>query len=246
MSTVPKFFHELKDQKEYYPNKIWKTLLIFLIIILALVITFFFTPLFKINKIEVLSSDSDIGPFFDIYKGKNLFLIDPSQTKADIIKNFPEILDLQISKGIPNMLRIKVTEDTPKMVWQTNGVKYFVDEEGIVYKKVEGDAPNLPLIVDNKNLPVEMQTPVVISSFVNFVTEIINKFNGTDLQVQSFEVNETSFQVTAVTKNNIKIIFDTTRPVQDQVVAAEKVYTEHKAEVTQYMDVRVEGKVYYQ
>lgn len=246
MATVPKFFNSPQEKKEFYPSKIWKILLLFIVIFLVLIILFFFSPLFKIKNIEISSTNGEINSFFSNFKGKNLFLVDTSKTKSDIKNKYPEILDVQISKGIPNVLRVKVTERQLKMIWVSGGKKYYVDENGLVF--IEGDTQisNLPSVIDNKNLPVEILKPVVISSFVNFITEIPGKLTGSDLIVDHYEVNETTFQVDAVTKNNLKIIFDTTRPLDAQIAAAQKVYTEHKTEITKYLDVRVEGKVYYQ
>lgn len=246
MPQVPKFFTTPQEKKEYYPSKIWKVLLICLTIFVALIIIFFFSPLFKIKNVEVVSPVNldQVNSFFDTFKGKNIFLVDTSKTKSNVQIKFPEVLDLQISKGIPNMLRVKVNQYEPKIVWVSSGEKYLADENGVIFQK--GSADNLPQVLDSKNLPVEILKPVAINNFVEFVSEISEKMSTGDLVVDHYEVNETTFQVTAVTKNNLKIIFDTTRPAQDQIVAAQKVYTEHKEEVKQYLDVRVEGKVYYQ
>lgn len=246
MATVPKFFTTPQEKKEFYPSKIWKVILLILIIVLVLVILFFFSPLFKIKNIEISLANTDIDSFFNNFKGQNLFLVDTNKTKSDIENKYPEILDVSISKGIPNVLRVKVTERQPKMIWVSGGKKYLVDENGLVFNESDGQINNLPSVTDNKNLQVAILKPVVISSFVNFITDVSVKLAGSDLAIDHFEVNETSFQVDAVTKNNLKIIFDTTRPIDPQINAAQKVYTDHKAEVTKYMDVRVEGKVYYQ
>lgn len=246
MATVPKFFNSPKEKKEFYPSKTWKILLSLLIIVLVLILVFFFSPLFKIKRIEVIPQDEKVSSFFSNFLDKNLFLVDTNQTKSDLIGQYPQILDVKISKGIPNVLRIKINSREGKVVWESGGEKYLIDENGLVFAKADGQVADLPIVIDNKNLPVENLKPVVISSFVNFITDLSSKLAGSELAVDHYEVNETTFQVDAVTKNNLKIIFDTTLPIDPQIVAAQKVYTDHKAEVTKYLDVRVEGKVYYQ
>lgn len=246
MATVPKFFSTPTEKKEFYPSKVWKILLLILVIFLVLIILFFFSPLFKIKNIEISSENAEINSFFSNFKGKNLFLIDTSKTKSDIKNKYPEILDVSISKGIPNVLRVKVIERQPKMIWVSGGKKYYVDENGLVFTEGDTQISNLPNVIDNKNLPVMILKQIVISSFVNFITDVQQKLADSELEVTRYEVNETTFQVDAVTKNNLKIIFDTTRPLDGQITAAQKIYTEHKAEIIKYLDVRVEGKVYYQ
>jgi len=97
------------------------------------------------------------------------------------------------------------------------------------------------------NLGTQFLSPV----FVKFVTQLATDLPTISAQIQvpitltNIDVEESTLQTTAQTAEGFKILFDTTRPVDSQLAALKKVLSEHRSEVTEYVDVRVQGWAYY-
>lgn len=243
----PKIYTAPRDLEKKPLPKFIKILILFIIVVIALSYLFLFSPFFRIRNINLMGSPSSASiVYLDQFKGKNIFEINAHELENKLYQQNTEFLNVDVSLGIPNTLRVKFTERQPVLVWQTNNKNYLVDENAIVYKETEGSFEGLILVTDNKNIPVTLPSQIATSNFIDFLKNTKDKISKLGLTINKFEINETTFQVTAVTDKNIKIIFDTTRSITDQIDAAKITFDAKKDEIKEYMDVRVEGKVYYQ
>ncbi len=242
----PKIYSAPKEQLSTILPKIFKIVVIFFIVIFGLLYLFLFSPVFRIKNLELIGNfTNENQKFLDNFKGENIFLLKSKNIKEDLKKQNPQFLDIEVSRGIPSTLRIQFIERTPAIIWQTQNKFYLVDSDGFIFKEVGGDTNDLPKVLDNKNLEVKILDQIVTANFINFLIDVNLKIQNLGLKINQFQVNDTIFQVEGITDKGIKIIFDTTRQVSDQLDAFEKVYNEHKSEIKEYLDVRVEGWVYY-
>ena len=245
----PKVFNEYNQtpqgNKKKFPRFL-KILIVFIILAIGLIVLIYYTSLFNINKIFVENDQNgEIAKLLQSYQGQNLILLDTAKIKKDIKDAFPNLENIKVIKGLPNSLKLSYEEFTPEIVWKTQGKTYLVNQFGEIFREVEGDS-TLPIVVDNKDLAVTMKDQVVTTNFINFINQITDKINGQkDYKIIYFEINETVFQINAVTDLGWYIKFDTTRPFVDQIDALNKFLAEKKNEVHEYVDVRVEGKVFY-
>lgn len=243
----PKVYVPPKEQVPFALPKYLKWSIIILIIIIGLGYLLFFSPIFKIRHVEIIGNSSPaVAQLLNSFKSQNIFRLDSSKIQEDLEKNFPEYLEIKVSRGIPNILRTQFTARQAKIVWQSDSNYYLVDKDAYAFLKIDNPPANLIKTIDNKNIPVDLPGQIASNNFIDFLENSKTKLSALQITVDHFEVNETTFQVTAVTDNNIKIIFDVTRNITDQIDAFDKVYQEHKDEIKQYIDLRVEGKVYYQ
>lgn len=225
-------------------SKFVKILLVFIIILSGLVYLFFYSPIFKIKNI-IVEGVSLEGNAFENLKGKNILFINTADVKSELSQKYPELNIIKIVKGLPDTLKIKLEEHQAKILWQTQGKNYLVDSNGVIFKEIEGES-DLPQVKDNKDLAVVLNQPVVTTNFINFIAELNANFNQeTGLIIDRYAVNETIFQIDAVTVLGWKVIFDTTRKAQDQLSDLSRFLKDHQSEVKEYVDVRVEGRVYY-
>lgn len=244
---IPKVYSAPKDQIKKPVPKIIKYLIIVLVILVGLVYVLFFSSLFTIKNINSEGNPtSETLTYLEQFKGKNIFMVRAKEIAMVVKEKNTQFKTVNVSLGIPDTLRIIFTERLPVVVWQTNNKSYLLDENAIAFKQVDTSSKDLIIIVDNKNIEVNPPVQIASSNFIDFLKNVNSKIGQLDMKILKFEIGETTFQVDAVTDKNIKIIFDTTRSVSDQMDAAQKAYKEKKDEVKQYMDVRVEGKVYYQ
>jgi len=211
----------------------------------ALVYLLFYSPFFQIKNIVVLGTASPpIVEDFNKLKGGNLLLFS-SKRAEKIASSFAEVSAIRVSRGLPDTLKINLQTHEAKIVWQTNGTFFLVDNFGRVFQEVSGPG-DLPKVLDNKNLKVKIGENVVSENFLNFIADLNNSFREkTGVKIIRFEVNETIFQVDALTEQGWRAIFDTTGKAAAQLDALQRFSGTHQNEAKEYIDLRVEGRVYF-
>lgn len=239
----------VKERKTYPKRKIFILFLI-LLITLGLIWFLFYSPFFKIKNIiiEEAQANEQLTLEVEHFKGKNIFLFSLKSEEQNLILKQPEIKSISIWKGLPDTLKLKLKLREKVLVWQTLDKFYLVDEQGIAFKErgpiSEGE--NVLLITDSRLIPVKLGNQILAPAFVQFVEKLGSDFPAqTSIKLNSLEIEETTFQVTAKTSEGFKVYFDTTRPLEPQLLALKKVLAEHRQEVKEYIDVRVKGWAYY-
>lgn len=235
-----------KEEKPFVFPKYFKIIILVLSGLIILVYLFLFSPLFKIKGVEIIGNPSqEVRDYLNQYIGRNLFLVDSKEIKTQVESYSPELYSVKVLRGIPSTLRVDFDERSPKLIWQTNNKYYYIDENGQLYKEAPALNTDIPLVIDTKNIVVTVPSQIAGSSFVEFIKNAKSNIKSSGIEITQFDISETIFQVEAVTNASIKLKFDTTRNLTDQIDAFTKVFSEHKADIKEYMDLRVEGKVYY-
>lgn len=241
----------LKEKRQYDSRKIifW-VILVVLLLILAWFL--FFSSFFKIKKIIVSGSlNNEVSTEINQFIGRNLLTFRVSKIEKDLAQKQTSISSLQIFKGLPDTLKVKVNVREPKLLWVSEGKDYYIDENGIVFElsgfnPTEEEKNKIFKIIDVKNAPVVTGTQIVSSDFVKFVTELNNNFNRiVGANITETRVNETTFQVEVVTDQNWRVYFDATRNLNNQLVSLKKIIDQYRDQIHEYVDLRVEGRAYY-
>lgn len=244
---LPKVFTTPKEQEKrrQFP-KILKILIVLIILIIGLDYLFLYSSIFVVKNIVIDSSlPSEVSSLLEKIKGQNIFLINVNNLQKEILTKYPDLEKIKFRRGLPNTLRISAESSLAKIIWQSQGHSFLVNDDGYIFKEVEGVA-DLPRVLDSKDLPVKISDQVASANFIDFLDEVSSKFSAkTGFKIINFKVSETIFQVEALTDQGWIIKFDTTRAVDDQLDALSQLLAEHKADLHEYADVRVEGKVYW-
>lgn len=215
------------------------------VVVLAAGWLLFFSPYFNVKEIAVEGEVSDeTKATIEQLKGRNIFLIGGRKAEKQLQEKQPWIKSIKIVRGIPDTVRIRIIERDAAFSWKTVDKLYLIDNQGVVFKQV-GES-KLPTIVDNRNLPVKRGDQVVSVDFIAFI-ESARQFIPLQLglKVVEMQVDETTFHVAVVGDLGFKIIFDTLRPLQQQLDDFKTFYQQKKDELKEYADLRVEGIVYY-
>jgi cell division septal protein FtsQ len=78
--------------------------------------------------------------------GVSIFYLDPT-TIANKIKGMAAVESASVTCRLPNQVAIQLVERTPLAVWQTGGVQYWVDGQGVLFER-GGDLPDPTIIVE--------------------------------------------------------------------------------------------------
>jgi len=224
-------------------------LLLALIIILSALYYFFASSQFRIKDIIVqgnslVSNDEVLSA---LPRGENIFLFNTDKSRAEIVKKFPEIKQVEIYRGIPDALKVVVLERENKIVWQTNDEFYYIGASGHVTRKITLEqVGGLPVVVDTKNLPVKLGENLVSPNFVAFITNVYSSFQGEEnIKPLNFEISETTFNVNLKTEAGFYVKLNSLRSSQKQLGDLKKILVQYRANILEYVDLRIDGWAYY-
>lgn len=219
--------------------------------ILAIIYVFYWSPIFKIKEILVsgnsyVSTDRIISA---VPQSANIFALDTDRLSDSIQGKIPEIDEIKIYKGIPDALKIIVTENQGALVWQSGINYYLISKSGVAFKDITADMASyaaIPKVVDTKAIPVTIPHKIVSQDFVAFVGQIYSNIKEEDnLDPDYFSIAETTVDVNLVTKNGLYLKFDSLRSASKQLDNLKLVLMEKRAEIAEYVDLRVSGWAYY-
>lgn len=255
MDKLPKIIapEEEKKRKFHFSRRTF-FIILFLIGIMLVIYWLFFSSFFEVKNVDLKRTSLVDGEqvkkvvMFALNNESNIFLYNGTEIAEKIKENFPLISEVNIQKGIPDTIRIIIIERQPKIVWQTEGKKYLVDEDGLAYLEADvNNAKELPVVIDSRNVPVKLSTKIVSRNFLNFVREMIDKFNPrSGLKIKELRVDETTFDLNILTTDGFSVIFDTTRSAENELDDLHRVLAHlNGAKPKEYIDLRVEGWAYY-
>lgn len=241
----PKIFTAPKEKKKSTLPKFLILIILAAVALAGLIFIIYFSPIFQIKNVEIIGTPpQEITDTLNHLEGHNLFLFNSGSLEHKIINGDHNFLKVKIYRGIPDTIRIVFESREPKIIWQTNEKKYLMDKDAIAFKEADQNS-SLPLVVDNQNLPLKIPSEIATSNFVSFVIMANDSLQKAGFKVKQFEVNETVFQINASVEQGFIIKLNTLRPISDQISALEQTYEKNKNDIKEYMDVRVEGWVYY-
>ena len=226
------------------------TAIFWLAVLLGAIYFFFFSNYFKIkdiivegtNKISSEQIKNDVQKMVE--QQDNLFLFDKGKAVRDL-SNIAGIKTVEIYRGVPNALKVKITEREEKLIWKTGDERFLLDSDGTAFEKAPDDS-TLPVVEDKKANKVEKGRIVVSTEFINFVTELIKNLESkTQLKIISLYVPESTYELYLATDAGFTIYFDTMGDPAYQVDALVKVLPQLSGKNIEYVDLRTPNWLYY-
>lgn len=159
----------------------------------------------------------------------------------------PRIKTASIKKTFPSTLTISVVEREPGVVWVSAGENWEVDIEGVIIGAAGSKKP-MATVIDTANIPVKPGDRVAPSRFVRFTQDIADGITPqTGLKIENFQVPESTSEVYVKTNKGYSLKLDTTRSALEQLKDLSLVIKNLNGKVpSQYIDLRVAGRAYYQ
>lgn len=214
----------------------------------------------KVKSISIEGeATADVKQEIEKLRGQNILWLSVTHPDEVIRRQQPGIKQIQILRGIPDTLKIKLIERDPAVLWQSGDSLYTLDPYGFVFKSLvlsrneagelifpgEPIYRELPLIVDMQNLPVKIGQTLVRPAHIIFIQELKNRLpKEFNLKFERVQINETIYNISVVTDAGWSIHFDTTRQLDPQLRTLTKVLESKRQDVKEYVDVRVRGWVY--
>ena len=122
-----------------------------LIISIFLIVYFiFFSQFFLIKKIEIEGNKNILSdnikeiinnnisqPILGFIPGNNFFFNKSEEIETILLNEFSEIKSVEVNKKFPNLLKIKITEKNPLIIWCRLDSCYYIDNNGTAFLSAE-------------------------------------------------------------------------------------------------------------
>ena len=97
----------------------------------------------KVSKQELkLLIERKIEKEILFFKTKSIFFVNIEEIREDILKNFPQIAEVEIGRGFPYSLNVIVIERLGVAKWCQQENCFLIDSEGVIFEEI---APELDL-----------------------------------------------------------------------------------------------------
>lgn len=115
------------------------------------------TPAFGFERLEVrgttLTSETAIRDQLGLPDGTNLVALttDPIESR---LRQLPSVGAVDVSVGLPDVLRVDVTERRPIVIWAIDDRRYAVDDTGYLFAEVSknpsDEITSTPVVIDER------------------------------------------------------------------------------------------------
>lgn len=184
----------------------------------------------------------------DDLKGTSILFFKERNLMSRLQAIDPAVSQVQVVRGFPDQIHVTITRRHPALVWQSGNTQWAIDDQGVAFPINDPSVTaGRPLIVDRRDQPVQAGQKLVAPEFVRFVTQAFAQAPAAiGGRVVRAEVDETTFYIYLITEWNWSIILDTTRPVEGQLANLTLLLKDHRADIHQYVDLRIAGRAYVQ
>lgn len=215
---------------------------VYLIVFIAVIYFVFFSGVFKIKNISVENVKSvEIEDYVNMtLRGKNILFMLPGRYLQELTKNFPVLEEARIVRGLPNMVRVILDEREQKFIWCNAKGCFEVDNNGYIFEQTKSTKRGV-ILRDLSNVEINQLEQVASKQFIGFFISALEKIKETGVVVTEAQIEQTTFKIDFVTKDGWKVIMDTSSSLENQIFALKQVVEKNKADIKEYVDVRVEG-----
>jgi len=253
-----------KNSRRQKAQRVIYAVLAAVIAVIAIYI-FFFSGTFQVKRIIVVGteniSDERIetiinevgeGTYWGFLPRNNLIFFGVDRAETELMSEIAQIRSVDFKRQFPDILKVYIEERDPVIIWETNSRRYYLDVDGVVSKNIESDeALNLPVIKDSANKEVVPKEQIVSEKFVTFMTELVGSFNEeTGLGISELVTpSPLSREIHVKTNDGWMIYFTSARTLESQykklLLILNKEIPESEQKNLEYIDLRIQDKIYY-
>lgn len=242
----PEFFKTTDPQERSRPplNLAPLKSVFYILLIGILIYAVFFSSIFKVKNVEIQNVKSvEISDYLKrTLIGKNILLLRTGAYLDKLTEQFPVLQEAEIVRGLPSTIKISISERRQVLIWCSDKC-YEIDSNGYAYQAIERPLDRVA-VIDKMGTPFKIGEKVVAKEFINFFISTLDSIEANGLKVSEAEVGETTFKVDFKTTEGWKIILDPTESLKNQMSALKQVLEKNRADIKEYVDLRVEGLAY--
>jgi len=195
--------------------------------------------------------------YFNFISKNNILLITSGELESELKNDFKKISSVEIRKVFPDTIVVSIQERKALLVWCSGENCFMVDEKGFAYSAADFNSPevvenNLIVVRDQSQSPILTDRIVLKPEIVDFLLAIRKEMKDRldiDLNREFETPKSISGDLVAVTSEGWKIMLNKDLGAEKevemlQIVLDQNISQEKRADL-EYVDLRMEGKVYY-
>ena len=183
--------YRVKRKKSIFRNRfLWLGVLFFFFII-AIFYFLFFLEVFQVERIIVTGEEKVAKEDLELlvekklerkilfFKTKSIFAVDTQNIKKDILNSFPNISEVEISRGFPDALNIVVVKRFGLTVWCQRERCFLLDGEGVIFEEIFDTEPKAFQIKNLTQAPeLKLGDKVIEKEKLNQILDIESKLRN--------------------------------------------------------------------
>lgn len=235
-----------KKKKSFHKKRWFLDFVLILVFSLGLAWLLLKTPYFKIEKIEFQGRTE----FWEtvktlITKNQNIFLLDSSSLSESIKRISPMIGKVEIKKGLPDKISIKIVEKKEIGIFCQKENCFLLAEDGTIFEKLKGEREDLIKFSIKKN-KAKLGNTVLEKELIKDILFFKNELLKINIFID--EILILPFELEVRTKNGFKIFFlkeEFLKQIEVLFNIFQKMILKKEQEKLEYIDLRGERRVYF-
>lgn len=189
---------------------------------------------------------------FGQFKNRNKITLDEQGIVNSLKKQFPEIASISVELPLFSetpVVHLVIAQ--PSFFLSSKGVSYIVDSQGIATSESK-NLPNvkkLPTLVDQSGFAAAVGKQVLSAQSVSFINSIIRQTARAKVPIKSLVLPARAEEVDLRTTDHgyfVKFFLGGDANLQSgQFLAARHNFNRQDSQPSEYLDVRVPGKIFY-
>jgi hypothetical protein len=249
-------------------TNILKSLPAYIAILVVLVSIIYAITLSPIPKIEIVGSSSNSflqstniyaasaqQLLKDSLTNKTKLSINTDKLAADLSSKYPELGGVTVVVpllGHQPIFEIKPSQST--IILSNAQGKYVINQSGAAVLQLETSKQygkyNLPQVTDQSGLTVNLNEKVLPTSTISFINTVIKQFAAKNVPIQSMTLVNIPYELNVQVRGEpyyikFNLLADPNYSVGTYLATVKQLATSHTTP-TQYIDVRIPGRAYYQ
>ena len=246
--------HRIKKRKSIFVNRFFWFSILILVIANIFFYFFLFSNYFQVKEIIITGqkkvSTKDLKLIVEkklekkllFFRTKSIFLVNLSEIRADILKNFPQVAQIKLQRDFPDALDVIIRERLAVAQWCQERC-FLIDKEGIIFEEISEESNQyLKIKSQNQIFNLNFGKKILESELLTSILEIESKLKE-NFKIPLEEilvVSEKRFN--AKTSEDWQIYFNSKEDLDWQLTKLktllEKEIPQERRKDLEYIDVR--------
>ncbi len=197
------------------------------------------------------------GNFLGFIPKNNFFLVSEKRINRELTAEFKKIKSVEVTKVFSQSIIVNITERKSLIVWCSGGPCYIIDEQGYAYTGTDLDSPevvqnNLIKITDTSARPVILGEKVLSEEYIRYLINLREEIEKTpivEITSEWMTPSAVAEEMEIFTQEGWRMVFSAKitpeKAIRTLKTFLEEEIDEEKRKKLDYVDLRVENKVYY-
>lgn len=202
----------------------------------------------KVSTEDIKSvAESELEGKILFFRTKNIFFVNSSKIRENLLKKFPQIEEIEVKRGLPDALHLVVIERKEIGIFCRDINCFLLDHEGVIFEPASAESPLLKFQNHTFNEELNFGKKVIDKGVLGSISEVASKLNQ-NLEIHISEISIVSEEnIDVKTNDGWEIYFNPKKDLNWQIteLAAilENRIPEERRKNLKYIDLRFD-KVY--